>query len=53
MITNLIEIKDLKDNDIVSELKGHTGSVYRLSFSNDQTYLISGSYDHTVRVWSV
>lgn len=33
------------------KLKGHMDSIYSLSFHNNLNYLISGSYDKTVRLW--
>jgi len=39
----LIDISDLFKDTIVSELIGHKRTVYRLKFSNDSKYLISGS----------
>ena len=35
------------------ELIGHSGSVYAMEFSNDETLLISGSRDRTFRLWSL
>jgi WD40 repeat protein/serine/threonine protein kinase len=32
-------------------LRGHTGSVYSVAFSPDGKRLVSGSEDHTVKVW--
>jgi WD40 repeat protein len=34
-------------------LEGHTGSVSSLAFSRDSSKIISGSNDHTVRIWDV
>ena len=33
-------------------LVGHTGSVFGISISPDRKYLISGSYDESVRLWN-
>ena len=33
------------------ELKGHTGEVRSVAFSNDGTQIMSGSFDSSVRVW--
>ena len=35
------------------DLKGHTGAVYAVRFSACGSLLASGSFDKTVRVWSV
>src|SRR5262249_32313397 len=32
-------------------LKGHTRAVYSVSFSDDGKQIVSGSEDHTVKVW--
>lgn len=37
----------------VIELKGHTEAVYSISLSPDNKYLISGSFDETIRLWSL
>jgi WD40 repeat protein len=34
-------------------LEGHTGSVYSVAFSPDGKQIVSGSSDHTVRIWGV
>lgn len=48
---NVIRLFDLRDDQPHSILRGHTGSVAGLDY-RDNT-LISGSFDTTVRVWSV
>ncbi|CAK84185.1 unnamed protein product (macronuclear) [Paramecium tetraurelia] len=35
----------------VQKLLGHTDSIYSLGFLSQQEYLISGSFDKTVRLW--
>lgn len=34
-------------------LEGHTDSVVQVAFSHDGTYLATGSYDGTVKIWAV
>lgn len=34
-------------------MKGHTDTVNKTIFSEDEKYLISGSNDYTVRIWNV
>lgn len=34
------------------KLTGHTGSIYSISISPDKKYLISGSFDETIRLWN-
>jgi len=41
----LIDISDLKKDEIIFEFKGHTSHIFRLTFSNDSNYLISVSED--------
>jgi WD40 repeat protein len=33
-------------------LVGHTGSIYSISISPDKKYIISGSFDETIRLWN-
>ncbi len=34
-------------------LFGHSDAVFSLSISPDKKYIISGSYDETIRLWSI
>lgn len=34
------------------KLVGHTGSIYSINISPEKKYLISGSYDETIRLWN-
>jgi len=49
----LIDISDLNNDGIVTNLYGHRDHVYRVAFSNNSKYLISGGQDKTVRVWDL
>src|SRR5262249_38282924 len=42
---------DLASGEVAVRLQGHTGYVWSLAFSPDGKTLVSGSGDHTVRLW--
>ena len=44
---------DLGSGNEVRTLPGHTGSVNSVAVRGDGRRLVSGSLDHTVRVWDV
>jgi WD40 repeat protein len=46
---NVIRIWDLGQRELISQLRGHQGSVVALD-SNDR-WLVSGSFDATVKIW--
>ncbi|XP_071791479.1 transcription initiation factor TFIID subunit 5-like [Asterias amurensis] len=46
-------IMDDRTSSDCRTLHGHSGSVYSVSISPDRTYIVSGSEDGTVRVWSM
>jgi len=37
----------------VQEIKGHTRAVLNIHISNDSNYILSGSDDHTIRLWEI
>ena len=38
---------------VLKVLEGHTGKVVAVAISTDGAKIVSGSYDNTVRVWSM
>ena len=54
--SNQIDIYDLVNNVIVTQLSGHTSQIYGIKYffdlktSND--YIVSTAYDRTIRIWS-
>lgn len=47
-----IHIWNLQTSQLVDQLSGHEGPVSALEFSPDGAYLLSGSWDHTLRLWN-
>jgi len=50
---NRIAIWDVDDRHVTRRLVGHTGTVASLACDANGTVLVSGSFDTTVRVWSL
>ncbi|KAI9834542.1 MAG: hypothetical protein M1819_002918 [Sarea resinae] len=48
-----IHIWSVQTGQLLDQLTGHEGPVSSLSFAPNGGSLISGSWDHTVRVWSI
>ncbi|KAG8628011.1 hypothetical protein KVT40_003884 [Elsinoe batatas] len=48
-----IHLWSVQTGQLLDRLAGHEGPVSSLAFSPDGGSLISGSWDHTVRIWSV
>jgi WD40 repeat protein len=46
---NTIKIIDRSSGSTLMTIRGHTSSVFSVSVSGD--YIVSGSYDRTIRVW--
>jgi WD40 repeat protein len=45
--------KEIQNRQRKFKLNGHTDSVFSVSISPDKRYLISGSYDESIRLWSI
>ena len=48
-----IHIWSLQTGQLLDQLAGHEGPVSSLSFASTGGVLVSGSWDHTVRIWNV
>ncbi|KAI9828417.1 MAG: hypothetical protein M1832_002845 [Thelocarpon impressellum] len=48
-----IHIWSVQTGQLLDRLSGHEGPVSSLSFAPDGSNVASGSWDHTVRIWSV
>src|SRR5262249_26522761 len=48
-----VKIWDSHTGKVVRSFRGHTGLVTSLAFSPDGRLLVSGSRDHTVKVWDM
>ncbi|WP_406695110.1 protein kinase [Singulisphaera sp. Ch08] len=48
-----VKIRDSHTGELLRSFRGHTGLVSSVAFSPDGQSLISGSRDHTVKVWDV
>lgn len=42
-----------KSGELLAELKGHKGDVYAVDISIDGKYIVTGSEDETVRIWTI
>lgn len=49
----LARIMDDRNSEMLRTLLGHSGPVYRVTFSPDRTLLLSCSEDTTIRLWSL
>ncbi len=48
-----IHLWSVQTGALLDQLSGHEGPVATLAFTPDGRYLVSGSWDHTIRVWSI
>ncbi|MCC6418954.1 MAG: hypothetical protein IT429_12030 [Gemmataceae bacterium] len=38
---------------VIATFKGHTDAVYSVAFSPDSKYLVTGSFDHSIKLWDL
>lgn len=50
---SVIRLWRTEDGRLLNNLYGHTAMVYSVDFSSDDTKLVSGCRDGTVRIWTV
>jgi periodic tryptophan protein 2 len=48
-----IHLWSVQTGALLDQLSGHEGPISTLAFTPDGRHLVSGSWDHTIRVWSV
>jgi periodic tryptophan protein 2 len=48
-----IHIWSVQTGQLLDQLSGHEGPVVSMAFAADGSHLVSGSWDHTVRIWSI
>lgn len=48
-----IHVWSVQTGQLLDQLSGHEGPVSALAFAADGNHLVSGSWDHTVRLWSI
>ncbi|KAF7596554.1 hypothetical protein BBP40_000954 [Aspergillus hancockii] len=48
-----IHVWSVQTGQLLDQLTGHEGPVSALSFAADGNHLVSGSWDRTVRIWSI
>jgi len=52
-IDNAIKIWDLRKNDVLLKMTGHTDTVTGVRLSPDGSFVLSNAMDNTVRIWDV
>ncbi|PGH11927.1 hypothetical protein AJ79_04619 [Helicocarpus griseus UAMH5409] len=48
-----VHLWSVQTGQLLDQLSGHEGPVSSLSFAADGSHLVSSSWDHTVRIWSI
>jgi len=52
-IDNDIKVWDLRKNEVLYAMRGHSDTVTGLELSPDGSYLLTNAMDNTVRIWDV
>lgn len=52
-IDNDIKVWDLRKNELLYVMKGHTDTVTGMTLSPDGSYLLTNAMDNTLRIWDV
>jgi len=52
-LDNDIRVWDLRKNDVLFSLKGHTDTITGLRLSPDGSYVLSNAMDNSVRIWDI
>ena len=50
---DLIEVRLIKNSDIYNSLRGHTATISCVAISQDGKFLVSASFDKTIKVWNI
>uniref|UniRef100_A0A1A9X086 U5 small nuclear ribonucleoprotein 40 kDa protein n=1 Tax=Glossina brevipalpis TaxID=37001 RepID=A0A1A9X086_9MUSC len=52
-IDNGIKVWDIRKQEVLHHLKGHTDTITGISLSPDGSYILSNSMDNTLRIWDI
>lgn len=54
-VTNnfFLQVWDMRKNEVLYRLRGHTDTVTGISLSPDGSYVLSNSMDNTLRIWDI
>jgi len=52
-LDNDIRVWDLRKNDVLFSLRGHTDTITGLRLSPDGSYVLSNAMDNSVRIWDI
>lgn len=52
-IDNDIKVWDVRKNELLYTMRGHTDTVTGLTLSPDGSYLLSNAMDNSLRIWDI